>query len=57
MRPTTPHTYQIEENDTKVSMLPNTGVSPFCNLPCLHTIESKNPQPPTEKKTCFFEKP
>ncbi len=25
-------------------------ISPFCNFPCLHAIESRNSQPPTEKK-------
>jgi hypothetical protein len=45
------HTYQIEENDTKASMLPNTDASPFCNLPCLHAVKSKNSQPPTKKRT------
>jgi hypothetical protein len=49
--------YQIEENVTKVLMLPNTGTSPFCILPCLHAVESKKSQPPTQKKTCFTEKP
>jgi len=55
--PATTHTYQIEKKDTKVSMLPNIDTSPSYNLPCLHTVESKNSQLPTEKKTCFFEKP
>jgi hypothetical protein len=57
MCPTTTHTYQTQANDTKILMLPNTDASPFYNLPCLHAVESKNSQPPTEKKTWFFEKP
>jgi hypothetical protein len=51
MRQAITHTYQIEKNDTKVSMLPNNGASPFYNLLCVHVIKSKNSQPPTEKKT------
>jgi hypothetical protein len=45
------HPYKTEENDTKALMLPDTDTSPFCNLPCLHVVKSKNSQPPTEKKT------
>jgi hypothetical protein len=56
MCPTTTHTYQTEKNDTKVSMLPKIGASPLYNLPCLHAVESKNPQLPTKKKTYFFAK-
>jgi hypothetical protein len=31
-------------------MLSNTIASPFGDLLCLHVVESKNSQPPTEKK-------
>jgi hypothetical protein len=57
LRPVATHTHQIEENDTHVSMLSNTIASPFGDLSCLHTIESKNSQPPTKKKQAPPEKP
>jgi hypothetical protein len=43
-------THQIEENDTNTLMLPNISAFPLCNFPCLHVVQSKNSQPPTEKK-------
>jgi hypothetical protein len=51
------YTYQIEENDTKISMLSNTIASPFSDLPCLHAIETKHSQPPTEKKNTSLKNP
>jgi hypothetical protein len=38
-------------------MLPNTGASPFCNFPCLHTVESKNSEQAIDKTTCFIRNP
>jgi len=57
LRPTATHTYQIEENDTKVSTLLNTTAFPFSDLPCFYTVESKNSQQPTEKKQAFLKNP
>jgi hypothetical protein len=55
--PTTTHTHQTKEKDTKISMLINTTTSPFSDPHYLHTVESKHSQPPTKKKTFFLEKP